>query len=189
MKMYGNSRILCRIAAMLAVLLLFGGCGAKTEEWAYDYEPEKTILSLSENGKAVYGGTTYQVTREGAFLRLQDGDRTLPDVRFLQEEDALTLYQKSVYSYAGEEAPQGLTGLWKQDNGWSFEFTADGAFCEEGYFYGHYSVDEAEGSIRLMYSDPIPDAILYYSLDGDKLTVDYPWPLVHTKKAEAGKGS
>ena len=36
-----------------------------------------------------------------------------------------------------------------------------------------------------MYSDPIEDAVLYYSLDGDKLTIDYPWPMVVTQKTAA----
>ena len=31
-----------------------------------------------------------------------------------------------------------------------------------------------------MYNDPIEDAVLYYSLDGDKLAIEYPWPMVPT---------
>ena len=32
--------------------LLLGGCGAKTEKWAYAYEPTQEVIELSDNGKA-----------------------------------------------------------------------------------------------------------------------------------------
>ena len=182
MKNKGNSRIFARITALAAALMLLAGCGAKTENWAYDYEPEKTILSLSDNGKAVYNGESYTYTKDGDILHLKAKDGTVTDVRFVPDGENRILYQRSTYHYDGEGTPEGLTGVWKQDNGWLFEFTADGQFCEEGYFYGRFAVDEDAGIIKLMYSDPIPDAILYYSLNGSDLTVDYPWPLVRTKK-------
>ena len=40
--------------------------------------------------------------------------------------------------------------------------------------------DEEAGTIKLMYDDPIEDTLLYYSIDGDDMTIDYPWPMVKT---------
>ena len=94
------------------------------------------------------------------------------------ENGSMVLYEKSTYTYSEGDPKDGIIGLWTQDNGWSYEFTEDGKFSEENIFFGHYSVDEENKCIRLMYDDPIEDAYLYYTLDGNKLTVDYPWPMV-----------
>ena len=81
MKSKGNSRIFARIAALAAAMMLLAGCGAKTENWAYDYEPQTTILSLSDNGKAVFLGETYTYSEDGDFLHLKAEDGTVTDVR------------------------------------------------------------------------------------------------------------
>jgi hypothetical protein len=60
-------------------------------------------------------------------------------------------------------------------------------FSEEDAFYGHYSVDEANSSVKLMYDAPLPDATFYYSLAGKELTIDYPWPLVKTQAKDTTK--
>ena len=96
----------------------------------------------------------------------------------------MIVYETSTYYRDGGETEDGIYGVWRQDNGWLFRFTKDGQFSEEDFFSGSYRINKDEQSIKLMYSDPIPDAILYYSLDGDNLTVEYPWPMVPLQTEE-----
>ena len=65
-----------------------------------------------------------------------------------------------------------------------FQFNEDGKFCEDNIFYGYYSVDEEASTIKLMYDEPLQDALLYYRLNGNELTIDYPWTLVPLTKKD-----
>ena len=47
-------RVVTSCLTIVLALTFLMGCGAKTERWAYNHEPEKEILALSDNGKAVY---------------------------------------------------------------------------------------------------------------------------------------
>lgn len=161
--------------------LFLAGCGNK-ESWAYIHDPETEILSLSDNGKAEYKGDNYSYTRDDKFLVLKDGNGNETKMRFIPDGDKMVLYESSTYTYDGEGEPDSILGVWTQDNGWLFEFTDKGTFTEENIFYGHYEVNEADHTIKLMYDEPMEDAILYYSLDGNELTIDYPWPMVRTQK-------
>ena len=67
------------------------------------------------------------------------------------------------------------------DEKYSYEFTEKGTFYEDQNFPGHYQVDESDHSIKLMYNDQFEDTYLYYSLDGDVLTIEYPWSMVPTE--------
>ena len=50
---------------------------------------------------------------------------------------------------------------------------------EDGYFPGTYTVDEESGSFRLHYAGgQLDDTVCYFTLDGDALTVEYPWRMV-----------
>ena len=91
----------------------------------------------------------------------------------------MTLYEESTYTRSGEG--EGVVGNWLQGNGWSYVFTDSGEFSEENIFFGHYTVDEKKSRIKLMYDEPMEDAYLYYTLNGDKLTVAYPWPMVRVQ--------
>ena len=170
---------------LISSALLLGGCGAKTEKWAYAYEPTEEVIELSDNGKAQYKGDKYTYTQDDNFIELKDKSGNVTELRYAMENDNMVLYEKSTYTFSEGEPTEGIIGLWTQDNGWSYEFTEDGKFSEENIFFGHYTVDEEKSCIRLMYDDPIEDAYLYYTLDGNKLTVDYPWPMV---KLEDAKG-
>ena len=169
---------------LISCTLLLGGCGSKSEKWAYAYEPTKEVIELSDNGKAQYKGNNYTYTQDDNFIELKDKSGEVTDLRYEMEDGNMVLYEKSTYTYSGGEPSDGIIGLWTQDNGWSYQFTEDGKFSEENIFFGHYTVDEEKNCIRLMYDDPIEDAYLYYSLDGDKLTVDYPWPMVKLEEAK-----
>ena len=178
-------RFVTVLVLMLSVMIQTAGCGSNKESWAYNHDPSTEIISLSDNGKAVYKGEKYSYTKDDEFITLKDSSGTELKLRYLIDGEEMTLYEKSTYDRSPEGPSEGLTGLWKQDNGWSFEFTKEGTFAEENIFFGHYTVNEDDSTIKLMYDEPLQDAILYYSLDGDKLTIDYPWTLVHTTKGDA----
>ena len=165
--------------AAAGMILALMGCGARTEKWAYIHEPLDAVIALSDNGKATYKGSEYSYTKDESFITLKDNSGEQTSMRYEQDGDKMTLYEESTYDRVGEG--EGIVGDWAQGNGWSYEFTQDGKFSEEDIFFGHYTVDEANSAIKLMYDDPIEDATLYYSLDGDKLTVAYPWPMVRVK--------
>ncbi|MCR4764294.1 MAG: hypothetical protein K5696_12275 [Lachnospiraceae bacterium] len=175
-------------ATLLMVCALLAGCGAgRTEHWAYIHAPEEEVLTLSADGSAVYKGEKVTCTKDGSFITLKDASGTESLHRYVMDGDKMIFYERSVYTRDAQVAGSGVVGVWTQDNGWSYQFTEEGTFSEESIFHGHYSVDEAGGSIRLMYDDPIEDAVLYYQLseDGNQLTIDYPWPMVHVDKSRS----
>ena len=136
------------------------------------------MIALSDNGKATYKGNEYTYTKDDTYITLRNegGEQR---IRYEMDGDNMTLYEESTYTRAG--SGEGVVGTWTQSNGWSYVFTENGEFSEEGIFYGHYTVEEDKSRIKLMYDDPIEDAYLYYTLDGDKLTVAYPWPMVRVQ--------
>ncbi len=156
------------------------GCGKKTESWAYSHEPGEETIAFYSNGKAVYKGTEYNCKKDDTFITLTGKDKEEIKLRYEMNGDSMILYEKSTYKYDGSKDGDGIVGTWKQDNGWSYVFTNEGEFSEENIFFGHYSVDEEKSCIKLMYNDPIDDAYLYYTLNGDELTIDYPWPMTRT---------
>ena len=125
-----------------------------------------------------YAAISERLTKGLQLLRERDLSALEPG-RYEMDGDNMTLYEESTYTRVG--TGEGVVGTWTQSNGWSYVFTENGEFSEEGIFYGHYTVEEANSRIKLMYDDPIEDAYLYYTLDGDKLTVAYPWPMVRVQ--------
>ena len=187
MKKFKNAFLIITIAAMV---ILPTGCGnsKKTESWAYTHEPDKEAIAFYDNGKAVYKDEEYTYSKDDTYITLVDKDKKETKLRYTMDGEDMTLYEKSTYkldesaenSKAAEADQSEIVGTWVQDNGWSYVFTPDGEFSEEGIFFGHYSVDEDQACIKLMYNDPIEDAYLYYTLNGDELTIDYPWPMTRT---------
>ena len=169
---------------LAACILAISGCGSKTERWAYNHETDKEILSLDGRGRAVYKGEKYGYTQDDSFINLTDSEGKVTSLRYFKEGDQLTLYESSTYKYDGDGTPKGIVGAWSQSNNWTFQFNEDGKFCEDNIFYGYYSVDEEASTIKLMYDEPLQDAILYYSLNGSELTIDYPWTLVPLTKKD-----
>ncbi len=167
--------------SLILTLAVLTGCGCKTEKWAYIHEPTEEIIALSDNGKATYKGSEYTYKKDDSYITLEDANGQEESLRYEMNGDQMTLYEKSTYTRQGATDNDSVIGRWTQDNGWSYEFTKEGTFSEENIFYGHYSIDETNSCIRLMYDDPIEDAYLYYTLNGDKLTVAYPWPMVRVQ--------
>jgi hypothetical protein len=169
------------LPVILLSILTITGCGGEGESWAYDHDPTVEILNLGGNGKAVFKGEKFsRYTKDDDTITLSGKDGELT-IRYEMDKDNMILYEESTYNREEGDASEGIVGKWTQDNGWLYVFDESGEFNEDGYFTGHYRVNEADSSIKLMYSDPIPDATLYYSLDGDKLTIAYPWTLVRTQ--------
>lgn len=166
---------------LVCAMVVLTGCG-KAERWAYIHDTETEILRLGSDGKAEFNGEKYSYTRDDQYIELTDGDGELLKMRYVMDGDQMLLYEKSVYTFSGSGERDGLIGLWTQGNGWSFEFTDKGTFCEDTYFTGYYSVDEENSVIKLMYNDKFVDTYVYYSIENDELCIEYPWPMVRMGK-------
>lgn len=183
-----RSGILAVMSALAISVMMLGGCG-NAEKWAYIHEPDKEVLVLYDNGEAIYKDKEYKYTKDDTFITLTDKEGESETHRYVMDKDNMILYETGIYTRDAEEPGTGIAGKWTHENGRNmFRFTKDGQFDEDGYFYGHYNLKENEGTIKLMYSDPLQDCVLYYSLDGDKLTIEYPWPMVHVGEGTNEKG-
>ena len=181
-KLFG---LLCTIAAC-AVL---AGCGKQVkEQWAYTYELNEPVLIFYEDGSAEYKDDrykSYEVTADHVCLT-DKGGKTKEMKYYDSENGVRHLYDTKTYEFmesAIDLDSSTLQGIWTNDNGWSYQFTANGTFLEDGLWAGYYFVDE-DGSIRLRYdNDGNFDSIsIYYTIDNGKLTVEYPWSLVKMDK-------
>lgn len=170
------------LAAVIMITVMFAGCG-KAEHWAYNHEPDKDALVLYGNGKAELDGEEFTYTKNDSVISLTDASGNTVDHRYINDEahSQIYFYKPEVYHRGEEEKGEGIIGVWTHENGRNlFQFTKEGSFSEENIFFGHYLLDEEAGTIKLMYDDPIEDTLLYYLIDGDDMTIDYPWPMVKT---------
>ena len=106
------------LISIMCVMTLLGGCGSKTEKWAYDYEPTQAVIALSENGKATYKGNEYTYTKDDTFITLTDENGEQLKIRYEMNGDKMTLYEESTYTRSG--SGDGVVGNWLQSNGWSY---------------------------------------------------------------------
>ena len=152
------------------------------ESWAYNHEPEKEILRLQEDGKAVFKGQEYSYSKDDQFITLTDDKNQSLKLRYKMTKEGMFLYEQTTYHLDGLGEPNGIIGVWVggPEDRMSYEFTENGTFREDGYFPGHYLVDEAAGTIKLMYNDHFEDTYIYYVLNDKELFVEYPWPMVTT---------
>ena len=88
-------------AAVLTSLVLSAlaltACGRNAVSWAYIHEPETEILSLSDNGEAVYKGSNYTYTQDSSFITLKGSDGSEVQMRYIpddKDEDKMILYEK-----------------------------------------------------------------------------------------------
>lgn len=177
-----------QLAGLLLLGMLFvAGCGKTNSNvgelkgnWGYIHEPETTVLSVKENGKTVFEGKNYTIDVAEDFITLSSSGES-EKMRYVLDKDGLLLYKNTVYYLEGDSS-DGIVGRWVGENGkWSFEFTENGTFQEDGYFPGYYAVDENSGVIKLMYNDHFEDTVCYYVVEGNKLTLQYPWRMVKSK--------
>lgn len=182
-----------RFAALTLALtlLLLCACGTNatlTDEakalcgsWAYIHDDETAVLVLKANGNAVFHGAKYTYNCDKAHVTLTASDGTQLAMRYSLDGDKLYLYEHTTYTFSGDGSPDGIVGTWTETGNRSFEFKDDGSFIEDGCFVGSYSVNDTDGSIKLVYEDEFEDTTLYYHTDGAKLTIEYPWPMVPQK--------
>ena len=178
--------------AVFIVLILTGlcSCSAKNPEenaagnageycgsWAYIHDKDTEILKLGTDGKAKYLGTAYTYVFTDGYIELTASDGTVARMKFIPQYDYMLLYEPKVYSWDGDGEPDGIVGMWKNGN-LSFEFTDKGSYNEDGVFPGHYTLNEEEHSIKLAYNDHFADIYLYYRIEGNKLMIEYPSPVV-----------
>ncbi|RKM53956.1 hypothetical protein D6853_14490, partial [Butyrivibrio sp. X503] len=165
------------------------------ESWAYNHEPDKEILALYDNGNAVFKDEKCKYIKDDEFITLTGKDGNELKMHYDTNEEGIVLYEKEKYTACegtdangnsidfSAEDKQGVVGYWLHENGnSSFVFSNDGRFMEDNSFGGQYAVDEAAGQIKLMYDADFrfEDAFLYYTVNGDNLIIEYPWPMVHT---------
>ncbi|MCR5421412.1 MAG: hypothetical protein K6E98_10410 [Lachnospiraceae bacterium] len=173
---------------LMICMFVLSACGGTVERWAYVHEPETAVLSFKSNGKAIYKDKEYQYTKDDSYIHLKGkGDIEDQDLRYIVDGDKMILYESSTYQRKDGSSEDGVFGVWVQDNGWEFQFTKDGKFSEENIFYGHYSLDKNNRTIKLMYDEPLEDAILYYELNGNELTIEYPWPMTKAVEEDSAK--
>ncbi|SFU94588.1 hypothetical protein [Butyrivibrio sp. INlla21] len=183
------------VGILIFATLTLNGCGKKVESWAYNHEPDKEILALYDNGNAVFKNEKYKYIKDDKFITLTAKDGNELKMHYDTDNEGIVLYEIEKYTACegtdangnsidfSEEDKQGIVGYWLHENGnSSFVFSNDGRFMEDNSFGGQYAVDEASGQIKLMYDADFrfQDAFLYYSVNGDTLTIEYPWPMVHT---------
>lgn len=180
-----------RTAFSLLVILVFSftlflsGCGRTPSEaegrWAYIHDTEAEAFVLSYD-KAVIDGTEYKVESIGEDYIVLSLDGREMSHRYEMNSAGMLLYKTTDYVLEGEDTAEGLVGRWfNAEKKWSFEFTEDGTFREDGYFPGQYIVDEQAGLFKLIYNDHFEDTVCYYSISGNVLTVEYPWQMVRMK--------
>ena len=179
MKKFRQTALICVL--LIAAAMLLSGCGENDPlcgEWAYIHDPETPVLTLEANGKAKFNGADYTFKSDDTYIKLASGGETL-DMRYVLEDDGMYLYETTVYTYASEGTPNGLTGRWEcKAQNWTFEFTENGTFMEDAIFPGYYFADEAAGTIKLVYNDQFVDTVCYYTLSGNELRIEYPWRMV-----------
>lgn len=169
------------IVSILSLCLI--GCGKKSDskqvgKWAYIHDTETAVLILKEDCSAIFKGKSYSFEDDGSYLTLKASNEELK-MKYEMVNGDMYLYETNVYTYVGDGTPDGLVGVWRNaPNKWEFEFTDKGTFKEDTYFPGYYTVNEENSSIKLVYNDHFEDTIILYSINGNELTIQYPWRMV-----------
>jgi len=180
------SRCVSLICVLILMTALMTGCSASTSspydgEWAYIHD-DATVAVAVKGNKANVDGIQCESTMEGDLLKLKAEDGTIFEIGPSDKDGQIILYKFTKYEYQGEGNPDGLIGDWKSAENWEFEFTDDGTFKEDGYFPGYFTDNKEAGTFTLVYNDHFVDTECKYSIDGNVLTVEYPWPLVKPVK-------
>ena len=153
-----------------------------TGQWVYKDDPETILMTLNEDGTALYAGTdlTWELT-EGA-IRLTDADNASFEMPYELTDDILMVWLPTQYNRISEIGASGeLLGTWTAlgESKSSFVFTQEKQFLEDGAFTGTYVDDPETGRVTLQYAQGMfEDTMILYSFDGDILVIAYPWKLI-----------
>ena len=186
---------------LISVFSLLCSCSKATtvESWAYNFDKTTEILRLNSDGTASYILKVYEdgkqvkktqeyksYNKDDSFITLKDKNDGELKLRYIKTDAGINLYEKTEYEPVVRRDGNAIAGVWvdKNNSDYFYEFTEDGAFMEDGYFTGKYTLDEDAGIINFTYDADQSKAVLYYSISGDSLTVEYPWPMVPTEKEQ-----
>ena len=187
-----TTKFLTTFLAVVLMLLMMTACGknksatALSSEalkicgtWAYNHDQETAIAVFREDASAQYEDKDYSFECDNQFIKLTDTDGETIQLRYELDDEGMYLYSNNTYSFRGESEPDGLVGEWScVEKNWSYSFLEAGTFIEDGYFSGHYTVDNENSTFQLIYNEPFEDTICYFRLEGDKLNIEYPWRMV-----------
>ncbi len=152
--------------------------------WSFYPEGNTLDLVIDPNGSALYQGMI------GSWWENEDGTITIAPVngnetvlRYEQGETGWIVYPRTEYMRSETANPDGIVGTWyvPETPRVSFVFNEDGTFAEDTAFSGTYTVDEENGTIRLDYGGFFDPVVCRFSMDGDRLVVEYPWTLYPVK--------
>ncbi len=173
------------IGLVLMALILISGCGSSVSagsavgayagKWAYNHDVKKTALVINDEGTAKLDGKKYSCTAEDDMVILKNDKGDSVKVVFKGDENDILVYKPTLYTR--ESGTEGIVGKWICDK-WSFEFSEEGTFREDGYFPGYYVVNEEASTITLIYNDMFEDTVIPFTLTDEGLCLDYPWTMV-----------
>ena len=184
------AKVLPTFFLIVLMVLLMTACGkndtAKSEDaqkisgsWAYIHDRETEIAVFREDGIAQYEGKDYSFECDSQFINLKDTDGETIQLRYALDDEGMYLYSNNTYTFSGEGEPNGLIGEWTyEEKNWSYSFTEEGTFLEEGYFPGYYTVDDENSTFKLTYNDQFEDTVCYFRLEENNLHIQYPWRMV-----------
>lgn len=173
------------LLSVLLIVFVLCGCGKNANvgpiagEWAYIHDTQTAAFVVKNDGKAILDKVSYTAAADDTYITLKDSDGNEEKLKYVLDKDGMLLYKNTTYTFSGD-TPSGIIGTWTHDK-WSFEFTEEGTFIEDGYFPGYYVVDEADKSIKLIYNDHFEDTTVYYEMNGNELLLQYPWRMVKMK--------
>lgn len=185
------TKVLPAIFAVVFMLLLMTACGNDTTKsneaqgilgsWAYTHDKETAVAIFRKDGTAQYEGKNYSFKCDSQFIKLKDKDGETIQLRYSLDDKGMYLYSNNTYTFSGEGEPNGLVGEWScAEKNWSYSFTENGTFEEDGYFPGSYTVDNENSTFKLVYDDKFEDTVCYFQLEDNKLHIEYPWRMVRT---------
>ncbi len=177
------------VLALVFCLLVAGAARAEgfpAGDWAFNHEPEKSVLLLREDGTAVWQGQECIWKDDGGFLQLTPEGGEAVSVRYQVTEGKTLIWLPAEYQRVKEVPGEGLIGAWvgTESEGSNFIFReADHMFLEDGTFTGTFTEDPEAGTVLLAYIQYFDDTLCYFRLEGnDVLKMEYPWPLVETQQ-------
>ena len=161
--------------------------GFRPGDWAFNHEPEKSVLLLREDGTAVWKGKDCTWQDDGEYLHLATGNGEEVSLRYRTAEGKTLIWLPVEYVRAEGVPGEGLIGAWigKESEGSTFIFReSDHMFLEDGTFTGTFRTDPEAGTVLLVYLQHLfDDTLCYFRLEGnDILKMEYPWPLVETQQ-------
>lgn len=170
--------VVCLALSFTSVIFAEGT--SLTGEWVFTDIPENSVMTLNDDGSAVYGGQDLVWEDQNDALLLTDaagGSLRLP---YTCTEKGITVWLPSLFERISEIGGEGeIIGTWKAqgESMSSFVFMEDGKFLEDGVFAGNYTHDAENARITLKYQDPFADTDIYYAFADGMLAVYYPWAL------------